>query len=97
MPLIIHVKVVPSSGRIGACLDASNKLKIYLKSPPEQNKANVELVKYIAKALGSPQSAITIVSGAISRNKKIKIELPLTYDDVISRLGLAVQKTFING
>lgn len=97
MPLIIDVKVVPSSGRLGASLDASNKLKIYLKSPAEQNKANGELVKYFAKALGTTQSAITIVSGAISRKKKIKIDLPLTYDEVISRLGLAVQKTFING
>lgn len=97
MSLIIEVKVVPSSGRTCACLDASNKIKIYLKSAPEQNKANDELIKYLAKALGAPRSVLTIVAGATSRNKKIKIELPMTYDDVITRLGLAVQKTFING
>ncbi len=96
MPIIIEVKVVPSSGKLGACLDASNKLKIYLKSPPEDGKANRELIKYLAQALNTTQAAVSIIAGATGRKKKIRIELTLTYDEVISRLGLAVQKSFMN-
>ncbi len=95
MAIIIEVTVVPSSGRSGASLDASNRLKIYLKSPPEDGKANKELVKYFAHALSSPQAAISIIAGATSRKKKLKIELPLTYDDILARLHLAVQKSFM--
>lgn len=95
MSIIIEVKVIPSTGKSGACLDASNKLKIYLKSPPEDGKANKELIKYLAHALNAPQASITIIAGTTGRRKKIKIELPLSYDDIISRLGLAVQKSFM--
>lgn len=95
MPIIIDVKVIPNASKTGACLDASNKLKIYLKSPPEDGKANRELIKYLAKALGTTAAAIDIIAGATSRTKKIKILLPLTYDDIVTRLGLAVQKSFI--
>ena len=95
MPLIIAVKVVPSSGKTMAQLDASGRLKVYVKSPPEDGKANKELIKYLASALGTTQQLVTIISGATSRNKKIKIELPLTHEDVIARLGLAVQKSLI--
>lgn len=96
MSIIIEVKVVPSAGKTGACLDASNKLKMYLKSPPEAGKANLELIRYLAQALGTTQAEISIIAGAISRKKKVKIALPLTYDDIIARLGLAVQKSFMN-
>jgi uncharacterized protein len=95
MSIIIEVSVVPNSVKSGACLDASNKLKIYLRSVPEGGKANHELIKFFAQALGTTQQAISVVSGVTARRKRVKIELPLTYDDIINRLGLsaATQKT----
>jgi uncharacterized protein (TIGR00251 family) len=96
MSLLVTLKVIPSSGRSGFTLDASGKLKVYLKSPPEDGKANKELIQLLAKALGCTQDLITIVSGATSRTKKIKIDVPLTYDDVISRLGFALQTKFLS-
>lgn len=95
MSLIIEVKVNPSSGKLAASLDKTGVIKIYLKSAPENGKANKELIAFLAKTLGIPQANLLIVSGMTSRKKKIKIDFPLTYDDVLSKLGCAVQKTFI--
>ena len=96
MSLIIDVKVIPSSGRTGCSLDGSMHLKVYLKSAPEHGKANAELIKYFAQLLDVPQAAITLIAGASSRRKKLKINLPLTFDELISRLGFAVQKNLLN-
>lgn len=91
MSLIIEIKVVPSSGRNKWVLDKSNKLKAYLKSAPERGLANEELVKSIAKALRLPATMVAIVSGATSRNKRVKINAEVTYDQLLAALGIEQQ------
>jgi len=85
------VKVVPSSGRSAWKMDKSGMLKSYLKSPPEKNEANQELVKNIAKALKVPQESIIIIGGATSRTKRIKINTDITYNQVLKALGIEEQ------
>ena len=94
MSLILEIKVVPSSGFSKITLDKAGVLKCYLKSPPEDGKANKELIRLWADLLGVTQSAITIISGLISCKKKIKITAPLTLQDVLHKLGLDVQQSF---
>jgi uncharacterized protein YggU (UPF0235/DUF167 family) len=48
-------------------------LKAWLKSAPEDGKANEELVRMLADKLGLKKSAIEIVSGFSSRNKNVDI------------------------
>lgn len=91
MPLVLEIKVVPSSGKSIILLDKSGKLRVFLKEPPEEGKANRELCKLFARSLTCIQSAVTIVSGKTSRNKKILIDIPLSFDEMLSKLGLAVQ------
>ena len=93
MPLILEIKVTPSSGRSEICLDKKGNLKAFLKSPPEGGKANRELIKLIAKSLKCPQSAVSLIGGATYRNKKIKLDLHLSYQEILSKLGLAIQTT----
>jgi uncharacterized protein (TIGR00251 family) len=95
MGLIIEIKVIPRSGKSTFQLDPSGKLRAYLVSPPEDGKANKELIKLLAQGLSCTQSAIRIVAGATVRNKKIHIDLPLTRDDVITKLGFAVQTKLV--
>lgn len=45
-----------------------------LKSPPVDGKANAELIKWIARKLGVPKSAVRIVSGQSGRRKMVDIE-----------------------
>lgn len=93
MKVIITLKVVPSSGKSMCTLDKSGNIKCYLKNPPEHGKANKELIKLIAKAIGAPQQDVTITKGAISRYKTIRIETPLTREEIFSSLGLDVQRS----
>jgi len=89
--LIIEVKVVPSSGKSECKLDKAGRLKCYLKSPPERNEANMELVKLFAKALKLIQNEVEIVSGATSRTKKLKILKSITEDELLAHLGIQRQ------
>lgn len=91
MSYIFEVKVVPSSGKNGFVLDKAGCLKVYLKNPAEKGLANAELIKLLAKALGLTQQDVEITSGAISKKKKIKIPLSLTFEQLIARLGIERQ------
>jgi uncharacterized protein (TIGR00251 family) len=88
MPFMFDVKVFPSSGRKGWVMDKSGNLKCYLKSPAEQGKANNELIKSLAKALGISQSLVFIVSGKTSQKKRIKVDMDLTFNQFLEFLGI---------
>ncbi len=88
MAFIFDVKVFPSSGKKGWVIDKSGNLKCYLKSPAEQGKANNELIKNLAKALGVTQSLVSIVSGAQSQKKRIKVDMEITFNEFLELLGI---------
>ena len=69
--MIVDISVVPKSGRF-KIVKKDGKIKIFLKSPPEENKANLELLKELEKLRGKP---VKIVSGLKSRHKKIEIDV----------------------
>lgn len=91
MALIIDVKVVPSSGRNSCTLDSTGKLKWYLVAAPEKGKANQELVDSIAKLLHISKQDVEIISGQISKYKKVKIHCAMTMNQLLEKLGLASQ------
>lgn len=96
MSIILEIKVTPSSGRQRIVVDSSGmRIKVYLKSPPEDGKANSELIDLLAKTVGCPKMKIDILSGAASRTKRVKIDLPLTREELLSRLGFALQMSLI--
>lgn len=70
--MIAEVSVVPKSGRFQLSLK-EGKLKAYLKSAPEKNKANLELVKELSRLLGCE---VRLISGQKSRHKKIEADIP---------------------
>ena len=73
--MIIEISVVPKSGRFKIS-EKEGKIKLYLKSPAEENKANLEIIKEFEKLFGKP---VRIISGL--KSKKKKIELPVTEDE----------------
>jgi len=88
MAFIIDVKVVPNSGKKGWSIDKSGNLKCYLKSPAEQGKANEELIKSLSKTLGITQNLISIISGAQSRKKRIRVEMDMTFNKFLELVGI---------
>lgn len=87
------IKVIPSSGRNAVSFDKNKQLKWYLKNPPEDGKANQELIKSIAQALKIPQSMVTIVTGATRRTKLIRVATEHEYNHLLDALGIAKQLT----
>ena len=67
----IKIKVKPNSGRQEIEKISEEEYKVFLKSPPEDNKANKELVKLLKKEF---KRDIKIVSGSTSRKKLVEIK-----------------------
>ncbi len=95
MALIIDIKVVPSSGKHTCMFDKTGQLKCYLKNPPEQNRANQELIKLLATALKIPQTHIQIVLGVTGRKKRIRIEGDFSLEYLYEALGIVRQTTCV--
>ncbi|HLD40044.1 MAG TPA: DUF167 domain-containing protein [Candidatus Nanoarchaeia archaeon] len=65
----IKMRVIPQSGRT-ELKEENGKLKLYLKSAPEKNKANTELIKYFKKEY---KLSVRIKSGETSREKVLEV------------------------
>jgi uncharacterized protein (TIGR00251 family) len=84
------IKVVPQSGRQCFVWDQKQSvLKCFVKSPPEKNKANDEIISFIAKTLGISRWGVSIIGGATSRQKIICIESSFGEQEIFSLLGIA--------
>ncbi len=71
--VVIPCRVQPgtSEERVVGILDGA--LKIALKAPPVEGKANAALQKFLAAKLRCAKSAVRLVSGDTSRHKSIEI------------------------
>jgi uncharacterized protein len=71
------VKVHPRANKTeitGILGDGANAvLKVSLCSPPVEGRANEELIEFFAKLTGTPRSAISVLAGAQSRTKVLRI------------------------
>jgi uncharacterized protein (TIGR00251 family) len=65
------------------------RLKVNIKAPPVENKANTELVRFLAELFDVPRSDIAIVRGATSRRKTVRLVNihALSQEQVISKLN----------
>ncbi len=65
----IRLKVIPNA-KNSSLIEENGKLKLFLKSLPQKNKANSELVKFFKKKLNLK---VEIISGLKSREKLLKL------------------------
>jgi len=72
--MIVHVKVKPNSSKQEIVNLGDFRYLVYLKSPPEDNKANIELINLMSKHLGVSPNKMHISFGKSSDEKMIKIE-----------------------
>jgi uncharacterized protein (TIGR00251 family) len=71
---ILSFRVVPNkpeSKVVGVSEDGT--IRIEIKAPPNEGKANKELINTIAKILGLNKSQVIILKGSTSKNKLIRI------------------------
>lgn len=69
--MILEVKVKTNSKSQEVLTKGQNKYLVYLKNSPEDNKANLELIKLLKKKFNRE---IKILRGKTSKNKIIKVE-----------------------
>jgi uncharacterized protein YggU (UPF0235/DUF167 family) len=48
-------------------------LRLDVAAPPEKGRANAEVLRYLARALGVPASVLRISAGASGREKSIRV------------------------
>jgi uncharacterized protein (TIGR00251 family) len=71
--MMLKIKVKPNS-RKQEIEEKSGFLLVSLKSPPENNLANLELIKLLSKHFSVPDNKIKILKGKSSRNKIIEVK-----------------------
>jgi hypothetical protein len=72
--IYLRIKVLAGAGKTGLIEEmADETLKIAVAAVPEKGKANLELIKYLAKEFGVAKSGVKIISGAGERLKLVKI------------------------
>jgi len=64
-------------------------LKIRLKAPPVDGKANEALIEFLSQTLGIPPRQITLLSGQTSRKKRLKLQ-GISASQVENTLGISV-------
>ena len=70
------VRVVPRASRSEVAGLHDGALRVRIAAPPVEGAANRELVKFLAKKFKVAPAAITLLSGATSKNKVIRIANP---------------------
>jgi uncharacterized protein len=71
--ITFDVQVVPRASRDRLGPVHGERLKVQLTAPPVDGAANEALIALVAKLLGRPRTAVTIVRGATGRKKTIRV------------------------
>ncbi|MBY6165364.1 DUF167 domain-containing protein [Pseudooceanicola nitratireducens] len=64
----IAVRVTPKAARDRIVVE-EGAIRVYTTTVPEGGKANKSVIALLAKAMGVPKSALTLVRGGTSRDK----------------------------
>lgn len=67
------VKVHPRARKDAITGHVGNALKIALRAPPVEDRANQACIRFLARLLDVPPSSVTIAAGQSSRNKMIRV------------------------
>lgn len=83
----LAVQITPNAKKTEVTGVLDDALKLRLQAQPIEGKANLALVKFLARTLDVPRSAVTITHGQSSKKKLIEVvSATLTPDQVEQRL-----------
>lgn len=71
---LISVKAVPGARRDEVAGLLGDRLKVRVSQPPEGGKANAAICELLAEELGVKRAAVSVVRGAASPEKVIRIQ-----------------------
>jgi len=67
----VHILLQPRAGRNEICGLVGSELKVRVTSPPVDDRANAQLVEFMAETAGLPRRDVTILKGHKSRRKTV--------------------------
>jgi len=70
---LLEVKVVPGASRSRVAGPHGNGVRVQVTAPPERGRANEELRRVLAEALGIAPSDVEILRGASSPRKTVHV------------------------
>jgi len=82
----LEVKVIPGASRDELVGTMGNAVKIKLRAPPVEGRANEALIEFLAEKLALSRRAISLERGDTSRQKLLRID-GLDHATVRARLG----------
>lgn len=71
--VVVDVRVIPRAPRSRVDGERGGAILIRLAAPPVDGAANDALIAFLADALDLPRRDVTIVAGAKSRDKRVRI------------------------
>lgn len=83
----LHLWIQPNASKSEVIGPYENSLKIKIKAPPVEGKANQEVIEFLSKKLAISKKNINIIRGDSSRKKCVEI-LGLTEMQTKTLLGL---------
>lgn len=83
----IPVRAQPRASRSEVVGEHGGALRVRLAAPPVEGAANRELVRLLAKLLGTAPSNVRVVSGGRSRDKVVEVD-GLDAATALARLGV---------
>jgi uncharacterized protein len=69
----LPVRAVPNAPRSALAGWVGDAVKVKLKAPPVEGKANAELCRFLSETLGVGRAAVTLAAGETSRHKWVLI------------------------
>jgi len=73
-PVTIDVRLKPRSSRCAIKVCGPRSVEVSVTSPPVDNRANEQLVEFLADVLGVGKSSLSIIKGGHNRNKVIAVD-----------------------
>lgn len=74
--LILNLYVIPNAKKNEVVGPYQGSLKIKVTAVPEDNKANLEIVRLLSQWFKVPKKHVTLLKGQQSRCKQFRIESP---------------------
>ncbi len=84
-PDAVNLHVQPRASRSEVVGHHGDAIKIRVTAPPVEGAANEELIRFLARRLNVPQTAIHLLSGAGGRRKRVAVD-GLSAEDVARQL-----------
>jgi hypothetical protein len=91
MLIRLKVRVIPNARKNAVVSWTEDEIRLKIKAPAVEGKANAALIEYLSELTGVPRSKIQLKSGEKARIKIIEIEGAAS-DDVRYRIRAEVDR-----